>query len=152
MDGFWRGLPLGRITLGVECLRNRQGFKMARAFQFPGRRRCHFGLDCRKITLRQRGRQLVVRQQLDSPVKVFRQHLHRKILPGRFVGGDVIERLLKRQAVERFCAKGKEPPQHVVHPVLPLGRFDIRVRLDAAIHGDRVAHRFRLHDDRQAVG
>jgi hypothetical protein len=89
--------------------------------QFAGNARGELRLDDFEIVFGQRGRKLVVREQLHAAFKMFRQDLQRKIRARRFVRADVVERLLEREPVERFGAVGKKLSSASSTPSLPSG-------------------------------
>jgi hypothetical protein len=72
------------------------------ALQFAGDGRGELRLDDFEIVFGQRRRKFVVREQLHAALKLVGQDLQRKIRARRFVRADVVQRLLKREPVERF--------------------------------------------------
>ena len=55
----------------------------------------------------QRGIQFVVGEQLHAARKILLQHIQRETEAGGFVGGDVVERFLKREAVQSLSCRRK---------------------------------------------
>ena len=96
--------------------------------------------------------ELVVGQQFHSAGKMLLQHLHGKVEARGLIGGDVVERLLKSQAVERLGAVGVEAVEHIGDSFLALGGLQIGVVLNLAHHGYGRTGVVGLHDQAKTVG
>ena len=147
-----RRLASRRVALRKQRDGQRVAGNMAGAFDFAGDGRGELLLDDFEIVFGQRRGKFIVREQLHAAFKLVGQNLQRKIHARRFVRADVVQRLLKREPVERFCAVGEKFVQRLVHAVLACGHLDLRVVFDAAINADGVADGFRLHDELDSVG
>ncbi len=96
--------------------------------------------------------QFVVGQQFHCAGEVLLQYLHGEIEARGLIGCDVIQRLLKSQAVERLRAVGIEAVEYVGDAFLPLGCLQISVVLNRTYYGYGWAGGIGLHNQAQTVG
>ena len=125
---------------------------VAGALQIAGNKLSGLVLDYGKCLRRKRGMQFVVGQQFHSAGEVLLQHLHGEVEACGLVGGDVIQRLLKSQAVERLRAVGIEAVENIGDSFLPLGCLQIGVVLNRTYDGYGWAGGIGLHDQAKTVG
>src|SRR5580704_16662223 len=94
----------------------------------------------------------VVGQQLHATREVLFQCLHRELETCGLVGGNVVERLLESQAVERGRSIGVKTVQEIRNPLFSLWRLEIGIVLHRADYGYGGAGVVRLDDQAKAVG
>jgi hypothetical protein len=83
---------------------------------------------------------------------VIGQDLKRKIGSGRFICGNIIQGFLKSNTVKGGRPEVKQPGEDAVNAFLSPGNFKIGVVFYPPEYADRIADRFRLHDELNAVG
>ncbi len=95
---------------------------------------------------------LVIGQQLHSAGEMLLQHLHREVVAGGLIGGDVVQRLLEGKPVQRLGAIGVETVENIGDSLLSLGCLQIGVVLHLAHHGNGGAGVIGLHNQAKTVG
>ncbi len=96
--------------------------------------------------------QLVLGQQRHAVLELGRQHLQREAGACLFLGGDVVQRLLERQAVVTVGAVVEQLADDLGHAVLAWRLLDLGHLTHLAEHADGAAHMLGLHDQPQPVG
>jgi hypothetical protein len=95
--------------------------------------------------------QLIVGQQLHAAREVLLQHLDREVVSRALVGGDVVERLLVRDPVQRRRPIRVEPIQHIAHSLLAWRRLQIAVVFHRPHHRHRGAGRVGAYDQADPI-
>ena len=125
---------------------------VARALQVAGNELSSLVLDHGKSFCRERWVEFVVRQQFHSAGKILLQYLHGEIEARGLIGSDVVERLLKGQAVERLGAIGVESVEQIGDSFLAFGGLQIGVVLNLTHYGYGRTGVVGLDDQADAVG
>jgi len=98
---------------------------VARALDIAGNKLDGLVFDYAECLRRKRGMQFVVGQQFHGAREVFLQHLDGEVETCGLIGRDVIQRLLKSQAVERLRAVGEKSIEDGADAFFAGGRFEI---------------------------
>ena len=96
--------------------------------------------------------QFVIGQQFHAARKILLQDAQRKLEPGVLVGGDVVQRLLEREPVERLRAVGVQIVQNAAQALFAGWRLQVGVMLHLADHRYRRAGGIGADDQADAVG